>query len=518
MRFTLIFLPILLILFSPRPALAQERQLIEAKTGVTLFVFAYIVISIGIGVYSKKWAKTPEQYFGATKTFGPITIALASMAAVMSAFGFIGGPGFVYKFGFSSVWITCAAGTGFAYGFWILGKRMRAMAEVAEIATLPDIAKVRFDSQAVRALLSIALLIASIAYLSSQVKGGAKLMQQLLGVSEGMGIGIVFGTVMIYMLFGGMAGHIMTNTFQGAVMLFAVIGVIVGFFSLTAHENVFEVIQNAPDMGATYIDGIGGLPPHFVTVFALVFFMGCVAQPQLLTKMYTLKDPKGLRLAGTVSGLTYAVASIVWILAGLGALYLVAKGVEEPLQDADNAAFLFVSHLPTVTQGVVMAGLLAAIMSTSDLFISLAAGAITRDFLGAVGLEIAHSRQVLVGRIVTVVVVLFAIAFAYWGGDAVLVLGSLGFGFFVSTNVPVFVIGLLWKRTSREGVMLGLIVAIFSNVLLAVLDKSGFAKLPFPYYMLPIILASATTIFVSLFTKGAAGDNLPARIRPIFKL
>ena len=95
---------------------------------------------------------------------------------------------------------------------------MRGMAEVTDVATLPDIAKVRFKSELIRGLLAVGLLIAAIAYLSSQVKGGAKLIDQMLGVSEDIGVVILFGTIMLYTTISGMAGSILTAAFQGFVM------------------------------------------------------------------------------------------------------------------------------------------------------------------------------------------------------------------------------------------------------------------------------------------------------------
>ncbi len=143
-------------------AFAQVKQHLAPSAWTISFAVVYFIICMVLGVWATKWAKTPEQFFGSTKTFGPVTIGIASMAAVMSAFGFIGGPGFVYAFGFTSIWLTIGCGPGFAFAYWTIGKRMRAMAEVTSVATLPDIALIRFKSQAIRGLLSLALFIAAI--------------------------------------------------------------------------------------------------------------------------------------------------------------------------------------------------------------------------------------------------------------------------------------------------------------------------------------------------------------------
>ena len=99
-------------------------------------------------------------------------------------------------------------------------------------------------------------------------------------------------------------------------------------------------------------------------------------------------------------------------------------------------------------------------MSTVSFFISLGTGAITRDLLGAMGYNLPHTKQIQWGRILTGVVIIFAIIFGYLGGEMVAILGAFGWGFFVSVTLPTFTMGFLWKRTSREGVIAGLITAI----------------------------------------------------------
>lgn len=495
----------------------NAEQLIEPNAFTISFSVVFIIISIAIGLYAAKKAKTAEQFFGGTKSFGPWTIALASAAAIMSAFGFIGGPGLVYKLGFSSIWITIAAGTAFSYAYWVMGKRMRGMAEITSVATLPDIARFRYKSEAVRALLAIGLLLAAIAYLSSQVKGGAKLVTQMLGVSENMAVLILFGTTLIYMTTSGMAGSILTDAFQGFIMILGVLGVVVGFFILTG-GNAMPVIQSAEDFGPKFVDGIGAVPIHSIITYVVVFFVGMMGQPQMLSKMYSLKDPRALKKAGIISGLTYAIASLVWLLVGYGALYIVASGGSPALVDADKAAFLFLSKMNVGIQALVMAALLAAIMSTASFFISLGTGSVTRDLFEAFGHRIPTEKQVRMGRVLTIVVTAAAVAFGYLGGEMVAILGTLGWGFFVSVTLPTFTLGLLWKRTSKEGILCGLIVAIVLNVGLVLLQRAGVFKLPFPYYLLSISAAYAVTVLVSFFTSTAAGDDMPEEIKPLFNL
>ncbi len=490
---------------------------LEPNIFTLIVVIVFIGISIGLGIYAARKAKTAEQYFGGTKSFGPIIIALGSAAAIMSAFGFIGGPGYVYKFGFTSIWITFAAGIAFPFGYWIIGKRLRAMAEVANIATLPDIARIRFQSETVRGVLAVGILIAAIPYLSSQIKGGAKLINELLGVNEHTALIILASVLLFYTMISGMAGSIITSAFQGFTMLVGVLGVIIGYFILTKGEAM-TVIQNSQHFGVKYVDGMGILAMGHLVAFFIVFFVGMLGQPAMISKMYAVKNPKDLRNAGIMSGLTYAVASLVWFLVGYGALYITAKSGAAPLASPDKAAFLFLSKMHVVIQALVMAALLAAIMSTASFFISLGTGAITRDLMISIGNEISQDRQIYWGRILTILMVLLSIAFAYIGGKMIATLGAIGWGFFASVTLPTIVLGLLWKKTSEEGVISGIVVAIIINIGFVLLDISKLYKPPFPSYVVSMAASMAITIFVSFFTSTASGENLPEEIKPIFKL
>lgn len=260
------------------------------------------------------------------------------------------------------------------------------------------------------------------------------------------------------------------------------------------------------------------MPFQLVITFAMVFFIGVMGQPTMLAKMYAVKSHKDLKLAGWLGGVAYGATSLVWILVGYGAVYLVATGVVPPIKDLDKAAFLFVSKVGGVLQAIIMAGLLAAIVSTASFFISLASGALTRDLAGSFGHEIPVDKQIVLGRYFQIVVMLLCVGFGYWGGRAVAILGTLGWGFFASVTLPTFMMGLLWKRCSREGVLTGLTFAVIFNILLPILENFKVYKLPFPYYLLTIGGAIILTTVVSLFTSGAAGKNLPREMEPVFKL
>jgi Na+/proline symporter len=341
-------------------------------------------------------------------------------------------------------------------------------------------------------------------------------MNQMLGVSEAWGVAIMFGSTLAYMLVSGMSGSILTDAFQGLVMLIGVFGVIFAFFAMTGGD--FSIIMNSPDFGPQFVDGAGAMPFQLVIAFSIIFFIGVMGQPTMLAKMYSVKSHKDLKIAGILGGTTYGLCSLVWILVGYGAIWLVASGNAAPIKDLDKAAFLFVSKTNGLLQALIMAALLAAIVSTASFFISLASGALTRDLAGALGHEIPVERQIILGRYFQVVVMILCIGFGYWGGRAVAILGTLGWGFFASVTIPTFVMGLLWRRCSREAILVGLIFAVISNIAFPLLENFKIFRFPFPYYMFTLGGTIILTTVISFFTDGAAGKNLPKQMEAVFKL
>ncbi|WP_283241369.1 hypothetical protein [Haloterrigena sp. H1] len=213
------------------------------------FVALFILSVFAVGLYSQRLIDSSDEFYGATKMFGAAVITLASMSGIMSAFGFIGGPGLVYQMGTSSLWMTFASGLGFAMAYWIVGKRVRGMADVANIGTLGDIADERFNSGAIRGILSVILFIACWAYLASQVAGGGYVLSVILGVSMETAVWLVFGLIIVYVAVGGMASAQLAGAYTGAVMLIGVVGVIVGFFQIAGGmENTTMTVVEAGEL------------------------------------------------------------------------------------------------------------------------------------------------------------------------------------------------------------------------------------------------------------------------------
>lgn len=480
---------------------------------VVSIVIAYFILSFLIGVYGIKRIKTAEHYFGAHKLFGAIITSVAAFASIMSGFGFVGGPGLVYAQGATSLWITLSQSVAFGFSWWIIGKRVRLIAESRPIATLPDIADARFKSDAVRGLLAVSLILGVIAYLGTQVMAGGYVVSGLLGVTLETGIIVIFGITMLYTALAGMVASILTDFFQGLIMLIAAIGVLFIALAVTGGtEGLFTTIgQKDPVL----IDPLGKGTWMLVLMWYFVFAIGNLGQPHLATKFYALRSYKDLKWGAVISGGSYMISSLLWIFVGYAALWFVVGGKIPALAKPDEAATAFLTQIPNWMAAVVYAGLLAAIMSTASGFIAIATAALVRDLPKSFGKELEHSQQVWWGRVVTIVLTVFAVIFGYFGGYLVAILGALGWGYFASATVPILAIGLNWKRATREGAIASLLSALVLNIGFLIYEKGFGMKMPYgiPSYGISLLVALVVMVAVSLLTRGAAEEEIDPDIR-----
>ncbi|MDK2867612.1 MAG: solute:Na+ symporter, family [Clostridiales bacterium] len=505
----------------------------SVKWLILLFSFGMIVVSFLIGWAAKKKASDAQSFFGGTALFGPVTVSLSTVAAVASAFAVVGVPGLIYATGNTmNLWMlsSCA----FAMAYMAIGKRIRAMAEVAPIASLGDIADLRYGyHRGIKALLSLVLFIGAIAYLASQISACSALFAHLLGWDPYVAGFIIFGILTVYTSLSGEVGGVLTQAFQGFIMVLAGLIMIIAFFFITGgFSGVVDIVSSAGSVSAV-VDGKeivkqftpnamnawGALPGSIAMAWMVIPIIGTMGQPQVLTRMYALKNPKDMPSLGLYAGLGHLIVGFFALTMGYAALYLVGKGLISPLAVADNAIFAVADYVGVYAQLFVYAAILAASMSTASMFLTLSANILSRDLPNAFGLRLEGKKQMNVSRGITVVIGIVSILFALSSGEAVAILGTFGWGTLMSATFPTFILGLNWKGASSEGVFAGLITAFVGNIGSLWLNNHGFVwPGGLPWYVNVITASIVVTVVVSLVTKSNKETQIDPRVDAVIDL
>ena len=336
----------------------------------------------------------------------------------------------------------------------------------------PQAIAFRFGSSAVTGLAALAVALGSVAYLGAQLLALGILLQSVFGM-EHLTSAVLLGLLVLlgYSVLGGMLAGVYTDLVQGGLMVLAA-GAI---FAQALHvgggwREITRSIAASEAFGPGFLEPLGGLPAFTAFGFFFVFGVGVLGQPQMLHKFYMIDDPRKLRWMPLVLGASQALCLLVWIGIGLAVPALVARGVMDPLARPDDAAPLFLlGHTPDLLAGLVLAGLLAAIMSTADSFLNIGAAALVRDFPRALGRplrrELAWARGVVV--LVGVVAALFALAY----GDLIALFGTFAFGTLGAALAPVLAIGLCWKRVTSRAAAASIACGLGLTLLLELLDK-----------------------------------------------
>lgn len=490
---------------------------------IVIFSGLMIAASFLIGLWSQKKADSAQAYFGATAMFGPVAVGLSSMAGIASAFALVGVPGIIYATG-NTMTFWMLSGGAFALAYLILGKRVRAMAEVAPISSLGDIIDVRFNNnRLIKAFASIIITLGCVGYLAAQISAGSALIAHLLGWKPIVAGLIIFGILTIYTVLSGEVGGILTQAFQGFIMVVAGVVMIAAFFIITGgFGNVLAAVAAAPEvigsngvtkaMSPDMLGAWGLMPGGIALTWMLIPILGAVGQPQILVRLYAVKDPRDLPKAGIVTAITHTIVGFLAVCVGYGALYLVATGAIEPLASGDQAIYAFADYVGIFAQLLVYAAVLAAAMSSASMFLTTSSTLLSKDLPSALGINISPKNQVSVSRVFMFILGIASIVVSIYSTEMVALLGTFGWGTLVSGTFPVFIMGLLWERTTEKGALFGVTFSLIMNIV----PFFGF-KYPsaLPAYFITTALSVAITVFVSLLTKK---EPVSAKLDAVMKL
>lgn len=303
---------------------------------------------------------------------------------------------------------------GMSLTFFLLGKRLRLLAELREPISLPDAVTARYDSRTTSLLTAVAILLGVMGYLATQILAMATVLQSILADVSWIGllsievcVAISTAVLVFYCVTGGIIASVYTDLVQGIIMvitallvLVAAIGTVDG--GLTGMSQT--ILADDPEAMSPWgtLGMIGCLSWYFI------FVLGACGQPHVITKLMMTRRVEDARHMLPVSVVGYGITALLWIAIGLSMRALVLQGICAELTNADDAASQFLQHYAhPILSGVVFAALLAAIMSTADSFLNIGAAAIVHDIPRALRSQSLH-RELLWARTATVMIAVAA--------------------------------------------------------------------------------------------------------------
>ena len=482
---------------------------------ISMLFYMGAVIAIGL-FFAKRAKQSSSNYFLGGRSLGPWVTAMSAEASDMSGWLLMGLPGVAYWCGIAdATWTAIGLAIGTYVNWLIVAKRLRNYSVASGNAiTLPEFFSNRFNEKK-KVLLSISaifILIFFTVYASSCFVTCGKLFSALFGFDYHVMMILGAAFVIFYTFIGGFLAESASDFMQAIVMIFALMVVlIVGVVNAGGLGAVIDNAKNidgylmlfgqaTPNADGTFGQGVsyGGIS----VVSALAWGLGYFGMPQVLLRFMAIRKADELKRSRRIA--------TVWVVISLAAavfIGVVGRTVfPTELKSSSEAENVFITLsqnlLPPLIAGIVMAGILAATISSSDSYLLIAASAFSKNIYGGLIKKDATDKQVMFSsRVVLIVISLIGIAIAWNENSIIFKLVSFAWAGFGATFGPVMLLSLFWKRINQKGAVAGMItggVSVFIWKLLLNPLGGVFAV----YELLPaFILSCIVIVAVSLLTK-----------------
>ena len=492
---------------------------------IAMIIYMAIVVVIGI-VFAKKANKSSENYFLGGRSLGPWVTAMSAEASDMSGWLLMGLPGVAYWCGLAdAAWTAIGLAIGTYLNWLIVSKRLRRYSIRANNSiTLPEFFSNRFreSKKVIMTLSAVFILVFFTVYGASCFVTCGKLFSTLFGMPyiSMMIVGAIF--VLLYTVLGGFLAESASDFMQGIVMIVALTVIVI--ISTVSAGGFGAVIENAkaipgffeffglasPELNADGVQMVEAGKPLFgaaseygwLKIFSMLAWgLGYFGMPQVLLRFMAIRKEDELKRSRRIAMIWVVISLAVAVFIGIVGRQLYPT-VHLTSTDAENIFItLATSSLPAILAGFVMAGILAATISSSDSYLLIAASAFAKNIYQGVFKKNASDKQVMnMSRITLLAIALVAMFIALDEKSVIFNIVSFAWAGFGATFGPIMLFSLFWKRTNRPGAIAGMISGA-SMVFLWKLVISKLGGIFAIYELLPaFIFSSICIVVVSLMT------------------
>jgi len=465
-------------------------------------VVLYFIIIAAIGIYSARFSsKGVSEFFIGGRQMGRFVVALSAVASGRSAWLLIGVSGLAYLQGISAIWAVAGYIIVEFLLFLFLAPRLRYYSEKYDCITLPDFFAMHLNDKKgyLRIFLIVVFVIFMVTYVSSQIMAGGKSFYTHFQISENTGLIITAFVILLYTITGGFLAVSLTDVFQAFVILLAL--TILPLFAIIDFGSIGSLIKSLQEIDPKFFDLFR--MPGLTIIGLLAIGLGSPGNPHIAIRYMSIKDPSQFKWTAIVGTIWNVLMAIGAILTGIvGRAYFPMKDL---LPNADNEnIYISLSNLllSPFFAGIILSSLFAAIMSTADSQLLVAASSIVRDFYQKILLKdkiIENKKLTRLSRISVFIIIMLSIMLAFMIKEQILWFVLFAWGGLGASIGPALILSIFWKKTTYQGVIAGLVtgtlvVFIWKN--LPVFKNTGL------YELIPaFFLSTAVIVIVSFFTK-----------------
>lgn len=483
-----------------------------------MVIYLAFMIAIGI-IYSKKNTSVNDFYLGGRK-LGPIVTAMSAEASDMSSWLLMGLPGVAYLSGTADAgWTAIGLAVGTYLNWLIVAKRLRRYTVKANNSiTLPEFFSNRYHdkSKSILAISAIIIVIFFVPYTASGFAACGKLFSTLFDIPYLPAMIVSAIIIVTYTSLGGFLAASTTDLIQSIVMTLALICVVI--FGINIAGGMDAVIENASSLSgylsmfATHDRATGNANPYSALTIAstMAWGLGYFGMPHILLRFMGIEDENKLTLSRRIASVWVVISMAIAIFIGIMGYSMSKAGAIDLFEDSSQSetliikvAMLLSQHgiLAIILAGLILSGILACTMSTSDSQLLAASSSVSQNLIhDCLGIKLSEKASMIMARVTVILIAIVGVIIARNPNSSVFSIVSFAWAGFGAAFGPIMLFSLFWKRTNRNGALAGIIVGgvmVFVWKYLIAPIGGIFAI----YELLPAFLcASIAIVVVSLVT------------------
>lgn len=446
-----------------------------SQIGMLVAMVFYLGMMIYIGFKVSDRNKTMGDFFLGGRGLGPLVVAMSAEASDMSSWLLMGLPGVAYLSGVADAgWTAIGLAVGTYLNWLIVAKRLRRYSEKINAITIPEFFSKRFhdEKNTLTLIAAIWIIIFFVPYTASGFCACGKLFNSLFGVDYHIAMIVSAIVIVLYTTLGGFLAASTTDFIQSIVMTIALL--IVMIFGIGVAGGIDQVIANASKLPgyfhfmASYDTATHSAIPlaPLSIISTMAWGLGYFGMPHILLRFMAIENEEKIALSRRVASIWVVISMAVSVFIGIVGLQMSHVGVFELLSGSQSETIIVkIASLLSqkglffaIIAGVVLSGILASTMSTSDSQLLAASSSVSNDILVNVfHVQKSQKELLFISRITLVLIAVVGVVLAWDPDSSVFKIVSFAWAGFGASFGPVMLLSLFWKRANRQGALAGLL-------------------------------------------------------------
>lgn len=450
--------------------MTRNQIVILAITLAYLAFNAVAGIIYGRNAEKKSGLSREKKFFIGSRGLGGFVLAMTTIATYTSVSSFLSGPGAAgMTFGYAQVWISAVQVPVVFLILGVLGNKMAIVGRRTGAVSVAGYLKARYKSDFLVIATSILMVAFIIAQMISQFKGGATLIESITGIPFKWALIIFAATVIVYTSFGGFSAVAITDAIQGIVMMAGTFLLV--FFVLKAGGGLGGIDAGLnKNLPGVYDNMWAKYKPGTLVSFWILVGFGTLGLPQTAVRALGFSSTKSLKKAMVIGTVTCSFILVGMHLAGCWAGALADKSM---VKTSDYfIPFVVQSIMPVGLAGIFLAAPMAAVMSTVDSLLLLAAVAILKDLYKTYivkndekKLEAYEKKFKISSALIILATGAVVVFFTLHATKIIFFLNLFAFGGLECSFFWPLVGGLFWKKGTKEAALASSLGAVAVYIL-----------------------------------------------------